>query len=203
MNTHRMQLFDDSDSKADAVSAFIADHLKQDTPVVCFMTPPHRDAVLARLTSDRTPVDSLQNTGRLVFIDAATALERLMVAGLLDHQRFESMLRDNIPQNQPCAIYGELVDLLAERGELRQAQRLEQWWSGMTAQRPLTVFCGYASTHFGHPDSLSTLQAICRAHSHVYTNPRDPLGSFLTSGPLRLAMIFAAISEWVLHSGIV
>lgn len=193
VNTHRMQLFDDSESKADAVSAFIAEHLAQDTPVICFMTPDHRDAVLARLANDEQPVELLQKTGRLAFFDASDALQGLMVDGHLNRNKFESMLRDNIPQNQPCAIYGELVDLLAERGDLRQTQKLESWWSGMTAERPLTVFCGYASAHFGHPKSIPALLAICRAHSHLQTNPRDLLASFLTKGPLRLAMIVAAV----------
>jgi hypothetical protein len=187
VNTHRMQLFDDSDSKVDAVSAFVAEHLNQDTRVLCFMTPPHREAVLARLASDNLPVESLQNRGRLTFLDASDALEQLVIDGRLDRNRFDSMLRDNIPQGQPCAIYGELVDLLAERGELRQAQQLEHWWSGITAEHPLTVFCGYASAHFGHPDAIPTLREICRAHSHVHTNPRDLLASFLTRGPLNYA----------------
>lgn len=187
MNTHRMQLFDDSESKADAVSAFVAEHLNQGTRVICFMTPPHRDAVLARLTTDELPVNALQNSGRLTFLDASDALEQLVIDGRLDRNRFSSMLRDNIPQDQPCAIYGELVDLLAERGELRQAQRLETWWGGLTAEHPLTVFCGYASAHFGHPDAIPTLREICRSHSHVHTNPRDLLASFLTRGPLRYA----------------
>lgn len=184
-----MQLFDDADSKADAVSAFIAEHINQETPVICFMTQPHRTAVLNRLTTDHFPVESLQDSGRLTFLDASDALEGLVIDGRLDRERFESMLRDNIPQNQPCAIYGELVDLLAERGELRQAEQLETWWSGLTARQPLTVFCGYASAHFGHPESIPSLRAICRAHSHVHTNPRDLLASFLTRGPLRLAVL--------------
>lgn len=188
-----MQLFDDSESKADAVAAFIAEHVNQGTPVFCFMTQPHRTAVLDRLTSYKLPVDSLQNNGRLTFLDASDALENLVIDGRLNRRRFESMLRDNIPQDQPCAIYGELVDLLAERGELRQAERLETWWSGMTAERPLTVFCGYAAAHFGHPESIPALQAICRKHSHIHTNPRDVLGSFLTRGPLMLLLLVATM----------
>lgn len=182
-----MQLFDDSESKVDAVSAFVADHLNQGTRVVCFMTPPHRVAVLARLSSANLPVDCLQNDGRLAFFDASVALEHLVIDGRLDRSRFDSMLRDIIPEGQPCAIYGELVDLLAERGELRQAHQLEHWWSGITAEHPLTIFCGYASAHFGHPDAIPTLREICRTHSHVHTNPRDLLASFLTRGPLQYA----------------
>lgn len=187
MNTHRMQLFDDSESKVEAVSAFIAEHLTQDTPVICLMTTDHRNAVLTRLAGHAHAVDALQNNGRLTFLDASAALEGLLVDGRLDRGRFDSMLRDNLPADQPCALYGELVDLLAERGDLRQAQQLESWWSRITAERPLTVFCGYASAHFGHPASIPALRAICRAHSHLQTNPRDLLASFLTTGPLRLA----------------
>lgn len=182
-----MQLFDDSESKVDAVAAFVAEQLNQDTRVICFMTPAHRGDVLARLSSDRWAVDSLQKTGRLTFLDASAVLEQLVIDGRLDRARFDSMLRDHIPQGQRCAIYGELVDLLAERGELRQAHQLERWWAGLTAEHPLTVFCGYASANFGHPDAIPTLREICRSHSHVHTNPRDLLASFLTRGPLNCA----------------
>jgi len=193
MNTHRMQLFDDADSMADAVSAFVAEHLNQGNPVICFMTQAHRDAVIARLTLDELPIESLQNSDRLTFLDASTVLEGLMIDGRLDRSRFDTMLRDNIARDQPCAIYGEVVDLLAERGELQQAEQLESWWSAVMAERPLAVFCGYTSAHFGHPDALPKLRAIGRSHSHIHSNPRDMLASFLTRGPLCLAMLVAAI----------
>ena len=65
VNTHRMQLFDDSESKVDAVSAFITEHLNQDTPVICFMTAsaPSLTVERADAPASRTSVVSISVAG--------------------------------------------------------------------------------------------------------------------------------------------
>ena len=48
-------------------------------------------------------------------------------------------------------IYGEMVDVRAARGNYKAACQLEALWNALGRRESFTLFCGYASGHFGDP----------------------------------------------------
>jgi hypothetical protein len=69
--------------------------------------------------------------------------------------------------------------VLAARGNYRGAQQLEQMWNLLGQRECFTLFCGYASGHFGDPRTAAALAGICSAHDHVHRKATDILAEFL------------------------
>ena len=63
-------------------------------------------------------------------------------------------------------IYGEMVNLLAARGDLRGALALEKAWNRAPSGAPVALLCGYSSSHFGDP-------ATGRAARHLQHTTRS------------------------------
>jgi hypothetical protein len=92
------------------------------------------------------------------------------VVGTLVHQ---------MSNGRRVCIYGEMVDVLAERGDVKSAVQLEEMWNDLGRRELFTLFCGYASGHFGEPKNAKMLAAICAAHGHVHRKRDDLLAEFL------------------------
>jgi hypothetical protein len=75
--------------------------------------------------------------------------------------------------------YGEMVDLLAERGELSEALALEQYWDGLAERMPMTLMCGYSAAHFVSTGTHRVMRDICAVHTQVHQHAQDPLANWL------------------------
>jgi hypothetical protein len=64
------------------------------------------------------------------------------------------------------------VELLAEEGNFRGAQRLETLWNELAERCSFTLLCGYCAAHFVTPGAGAALQEICRSHSRSRPMPR-------------------------------
>jgi hypothetical protein len=76
-------------------------------------------------------------------------------------------------------IYGEMVDVLAARGNYKAAQQLEYLWNDLGQRESYTLFCGYASGHFGDPKTAKVLADICDSHGHLHRKRDDLLAEYL------------------------
>ena len=54
-------------------------------------------------------------------------------------------------------------------------------------REPFTLFCGYASGHFGDPRTAAALVDICAAHTHLHRKADDLLAEFLLEQNAALA----------------
>ena len=188
---HSMQLFDSRDSVADAVSGFIAEGVEAGDVVLAVMRRETWESTARRLRERGVDPAVAQASGGLTVLDAAATLETFLVNGRIDQKLFEDSVGTLVwalaSSDRRLRIYGEMVDVLASRGDFRIALQLEARWNDLRAETPFTLFCGYSAENFGNPKLSETLQLTCLAHSHIRTNPRDPLATFLlesaSSGP--------------------
>jgi len=181
---HLLHLFDTIESRATGVAAFVGAGLAAGDDVVLFATSDHWKAIDERLQLSGGHVASAIARGRLTVLDAHETLDDLTKRGAIDPALFSTRVALAIPENPPSQnrgvrVYGELVDLLAEEGNLTGAVALERLWNDHLSSRSFTLMCGYSSTHFGHPLTRSALHEICACHSRIDTADDDPLGSFL------------------------
>lgn len=72
-----------------------------------------------------------------------------------------------------------MVDVLAARGNDKAAHQLEALWNILGGRECYTLFCGYASGHFGDPKTSKMLADICRSHSHLHRKADDLLAEYL------------------------
>ena len=178
---HLVQLFDDTDTLAEAVSAFVREGLRRQDLVMVVSTRPHWNAIAKRL--DSRSISAAIQSGQLTERDAEDSLKLFMRRGRPDRTLFARLViplvRDLTSRGRRVRIYGEMVDLLVAEGNFSGARELEDLWNELASQEPFKLFCGYSAVHFGDVRTADELRQICGAHTHVRTHTRDVLGSFL------------------------
>lgn len=181
--SHTAQLFDELDSLADTVSAFLHQGFLNGEALLVVATSSHWEAIAERLRARDVPLDQAMQSGQLAVRDARELLQQFMRFGLPDRARFDRSIGGLVRQlgsgGRRVRIYGEMVDVLAAPGNFNGARELEDFWNELGERESFTLFCGYSAVTFGDPHSARALRAICDAHSHVSADPRDQLGSFL------------------------
>jgi hypothetical protein len=140
-------------------------------------------AVAMRLSARGLPVDEALRLGYLTVRNAQETLKKFMIRERPHPGLFLASVGTLVSElaafGKPLRIYGEMVDVLAARGEYTAASELEALWNELGERHPFTLFCGYGSAHFGDPRTAAALRRICTSHSEVLSSPGDLLGSFL------------------------
>jgi hypothetical protein len=180
---HSVQLFDELDSLARTVAAFLAAGWHAGDTLLVVATAEHWSAIAARLLAIGLPLPAAIASGRLTLRDAGRTLDLFRQHEQLDPARFEATvgrLVDSLAARGPrLRIFGEMVDLLAGSGAFRCAEQLEALWNELASRQPFALMCGYTATAFGDPRSQEALRRICDAHERIHTDPDDLLASFL------------------------
>jgi hypothetical protein len=181
--SHLVQLFDSDESLTDTVSAFLFEGFRRNDTLVVVMDEQRWYAVAMRLSVLGAPIDEALASGQLTVRDAVNTLKLFMRKGRPNPDLFEEMIggliRERAVRGAPLRVYGEMVNVLAARGDYRAAEELEDLWNDLGRRSSFRLFCGYESAHFGDPRNASALQRICSSHSHVLSSPQDVLGAFL------------------------
>jgi|SoiMethySBSTD1v2_1073268.scaffolds.fasta_scaffold03155_14 DcmR-like sensory protein len=181
--THLVQLFDSDESLADVVADFFGTGLMLGETMLAVIDEERWYAVAMRMSARGLPVDEALRFGYLMLQNPRVILNRFMRRGRPNPGLFAASVGTLISELRrfcrPVRIYGEMVDVLAARGEYTMAGELEELWNELGKRQAFTLFCGYSAAHFGDPKDADALRRICAAHSEVLTNPADVLGSFL------------------------
>jgi hypothetical protein len=179
---HHLQLFDSSKSLAETVAGFLMAGFNRGEPLLVVATPEHRELLTRKLEEAGLNTREAAVASRLVVLDAAQTLDKFMRQDAPNAAAFDEVvgsLVGRLANGRRVCIYGEMVDVLAARGNLRAAHQLEELWNDLGRRESYTLFCGYASGHFGDPKSARALQDICEAHSHLHRKKDDLLAEFL------------------------
>lgn len=181
--THAVQLFDDANSRTDALVGFVRQGLEAGDKVLVVATREHWQSATARLLRRGLQLDADIASYRLAVGDAADMLDRFMTGRTLDRDLFDRTVGERVrclrAAGPRLRVYGEMVDLLASKGDFVNALRLEALWNDLLSTEPADLLCGYSSIHFGHPRNIDALSQICHAHSHLRFSPCDSLGGYL------------------------
>jgi MEDS: MEthanogen/methylotroph, DcmR Sensory domain len=181
---HVVQLFDTTDSLANVVSAFLSEGWLAGDQLLIVAKPANWLRTSERLERRGCPVAAGLKEGRITVLDAATTLARINRHGSIDRQLFFDHIGSLVGRlvsasHAAVRVYGEMVELLAEEGDLRGAQQLEHLWNELAERQPFVLLCGYNAAHFTDPGVLPALKAICTAHTRVQKNTSDMLGNWL------------------------
>jgi hypothetical protein len=180
---HAVHFYEDSHSLAEAVAPFLCEGLRGGQEVWVASTRAHVSALVTTIERLGLDTSELKAAGKLRVFDARTMLSSFMVAGRLDEQRFKSQIGDKVDRlcagrgSSPVRMYGEMVDLLYQDGNIGGAIRLEKLWSPYIKAYDIPMLCGYAVNHFHRQSRDSSGFAdVCRLHSHVHgAIPERPL----------------------------
>jgi anti-sigma regulatory factor (Ser/Thr protein kinase) len=168
---HVVKIYDDDRDLIDDVSEFIADGITAGDHVIVVATPARRHA-LEQLPG--VDVTAARATGQYVALDAGEMLRALVVDGEPDRNRFRAVMSELIEgaAPRPVRIFGEMVSLLWDGGNVDAALRLEGLWNDLAGDHELTLLCAYARSSFGDPAALGAIRRVCDHHGAIVT-PRS------------------------------
>jgi hypothetical protein len=179
---HHLQLFDSSKSLAETVTRYLMAGFARGEALLIVATPQHRELLARRLEESGLNVAQAAVASRLVILDAEQVLDKFMRHGTPNRIAFDEVVGTQVArlaEHGRVCIYGEMVDVLAARGQYKAAYQLEVLWNALGKREPFTLFCGYASGHFGDPKTAEYLGKICEAHDRVHRKKDDLLAEYL------------------------
>jgi len=179
---HIVQFFDSDESRARNVAAFLAEGFAAGERLLVVARPANVTAIFKQLEVLGVPVAAAVESGMLLAKDAEETLRRLTYQGMPDAALFDARVGEEaraLASQGRIRAYGEMVDILARRGEVDAAIKLEGLWNDLAERVSLFLMCGYSAAHFVSTSTHRALLDICRAHSGVHRDARDPLGDWL------------------------
>jgi hypothetical protein len=171
---HAVQVYRDIDELAASVTKYLAVGFDLGEPAVVIATPDHWACFGERLAEAGWDAERIERHGLLFCADAETTLAAIMDGGdEPSADRFEavvgglmSRVGTRFPERRIRA-FGEMVDLLCDRGNPAGAAQLEDLWNALARRRSFSLLCGYRVDVFDRDAQVSVLPEICRSHSHV------------------------------------
>ncbi len=181
----------------DEMAGFVAEGLHQEGRAVVVATSQHRKALLETLRAMGLDPDEPPVAGHLILLDAKKTLRSFTTGSGLDLDRFLAgvgqCVIDAGADGAPVRVFGEMVSLLWEAGDVEGAIVLEAMWNGLAAKLDFEVMCGYPASLI-ETSSLLEVRAVCDQHSSVHARKQHAVPDGDHVGPSRM---FLPVTESV------
>ena len=165
---HLVQFYADDQRLLDTLETFIANGLLADEAVIVIATPRHLHALEARLQARGLDLVAARNENRFLAFGARDAMDRFIVDGWPDAERFHAFLEPTVERarghGRKVRAFGEMVAVLWAEGRRDAAIELERLWSQVCERGQLTLLCAYPSSGFGAGDAAA-LQCVRALHT--------------------------------------
>ena len=176
---HVVQFYGHDDELAAGVIPYLAEAIEAGGVAIVIATEAHRRAFAAGM--DLTGAA----TTRLILLDAAEAMDTLLVDGRLAAHRFDKLIgdlvRDTAAGGGPIHAYGEIVALMWAEGHVTAALELEDLWNGLGREVAFALYCAYPVASMAEGDA-DAFPAVCSQHSAVVGAPSVLARAFPWSG---------------------
>lgn len=169
---HIAQVYMDDGALIDVLAHFVRTGLAQGEGVVVFATPAHWGECVCRFAAEGVSLHEAEGRGQLAVLDARTVLSSFMVDGMPDWKAFQDVVGTviNLTRRKYRRIraFGELANLLWQRGEHAAALRLEELWNHLVKLHDLALCCAYRIDDLDESSYTDGLKDIisCR-HTHL------------------------------------
>jgi MEDS: MEthanogen/methylotroph, DcmR Sensory domain len=164
---HFVQLYQELDVLTQAVARYIDTGLARGEAAIVIATPAHRAQFVARIAGAQAAIAE----GRFHVLDADDTLARFMANGMPQWQPFREAIGGLIAELRlrypTVRAYGEMVDVLWQRGEREAAIRLEQYWNELGRLQTFSLFCAYRMDPLDSAAYGGPLESVCEAHTHL------------------------------------
>jgi MEDS: MEthanogen/methylotroph, DcmR Sensory domain len=170
---HIVQLYQDHDFLNSAVCRYIGAGLANGDRIILFPTLIHWNAFRQRLETEGVNVQAARERGQLTVVDANELLPRLMRDAMPDPQVFNAVIGDVFRRAcaggsyQKLRAWGELVNILWERGDVAASMNLEDQFDQLNQKIGIAMFCSYVMDNFNGDVHAHMLPRLGRNHSHL------------------------------------
>jgi anti-sigma regulatory factor (Ser/Thr protein kinase) len=179
---HAVLFYDDARQAVDHLASYVAEGLREGGAVVTVLRPSHSDAVREALAGLGIEPDRAVAEDRLVVLDAASTLDKLLVDGMPDPARLADHAGAVVARlgagGRPVRAAGEMVALLWAEGNVVGALALESAWNDLARTIDFTLLCPYPAAALD--SSLEQVSRLCALHTdvlvpHSYASGEDGL----------------------------
>jgi len=168
---HFVQVYRDEDFLCETVAEYTGTGLRRGEGAIIIATPSHREAFIRRLEADGVAARAAVRRGQLVVLDADETLAKFTAGGMPDWQAFHALVGGVIArvrlEYSGVRAYGEMVDVLWQRGERDAAMRLEEFWNDLAKLQTFSLLCAYYMDNLDAAAYRGPLECVCKAHSHL------------------------------------
>lgn len=168
---HFVQLYQEETFLRAAVSEYVGNGLRRGDGALLITTPQHAEDFIQALEDAGLPVRDALSCGQLVVLDAQETLQKFSPGGMPDWQTFHVLIGGAIAemrlQYPNVRAYGEMVDLLWQRGERDAAIRLEEFWNDLAKLQTFSLLCAYYMDNLDAAAYAGPLECVCNVHTHL------------------------------------
>jgi MEDS: MEthanogen/methylotroph, DcmR Sensory domain len=168
---HAVLFYSGGDELAGQVSEYLLEAIRADGVAVVIATRAHRDSIAAALAGAGVDVAAREAAGRYVALDASGTMDQFMVAGWPSAASFWQVIRPIIAEaaraGKPVHVFGEMVALLWDFGQVNAAIEVEAMWNELAAQYSFSLLCGYSADSVRGDQHQDALAEVCRVHARV------------------------------------
>ncbi len=170
---HIVQLYQDQDFLTYAVCRFAGAGFANGEGVILVSTLAHWNAFRPRLEAEGVDVQAAQARGQLKVVDADELLPRFMRGAMPDPPVFNGVFTDVVGQAraegsyQKLRVWGEMVDVLWERGDVAASMNLEDLFDQLAKKIDIAIFCSFLMDNFNGDVHERMLPRLGTNHSHL------------------------------------
>ncbi|MGN6680357.1 MAG: MEDS domain-containing protein [Streptosporangiaceae bacterium] len=159
----------------ETVGEYVLGALRADEVAIVVGTWEHQLSFARYLVRAGVDLASARARGTYLELDANGILETFVMDSHADPASFWAeltpVIRRAAESGLPVRIFGEMVALLWEAGQIGAAIELEAMWNELAAQFPFSLLCAYSVRSVAGSGQLDQLTEVCRAHSAVAGEP--------------------------------
>jgi len=182
-NGHIVQFFDNEESRARNVASFLAEGYAAHEPMFLVAQPANWSAIISHLERSGVSMQRAIGDGMFVVKDAQDTLNRVSPFGSPSSGAFQEVLGGTLQalarRGARVRIYGEMSDMLAQRGDFETLLKLEAIGNHLLATTPVHVLCGYTASNFMPVPAHRPMLDICSLHTSVRRHPDDHLAAWV------------------------
>jgi hypothetical protein len=168
---HIVQLYQDQDFLNRAVCRFAGAAIANGEGIILVPTVDHWNAIRPRLEGEGVDVEAARKRGQLTVVDADEFLPRFMRDAMPDSPVFLGLAADVIGQAreryQRVRWWGEMVNVLWERGDVAASMNLEDLFDHLAKQHDIAIFCSFLMDNFNGEVHAHMLPRLGTNHSHL------------------------------------
>jgi PAS domain S-box-containing protein len=221
VSAHAVQFYENDAAFIESLSEFVGASLGAGGACIVIATQAHHHALNKKLCRNRVDGSLIAAEGRYISLDAAETLDRIMLGGRPDPQKFKDEIEPLVKRarsmvgHRSAAIsaFGEMVAILWADGNHEAAIELEHLWNDLLQGHTVNLLCAYPIGSFARQTYAQKFGKICSEHSAVipsesYTSveeraERDRLVSTLQQKALAVDLVVEEREKEVAHRKVV
>jgi hypothetical protein len=173
---HHVEFYADEQGFVESLIGFVATGIIAGESVIVIANKQHVATLNERL-SRQFDLQWLQENKMYVIMDADETLEKLMVDGWPDAEKFQEVIKDTLIRARIASpvhavrAFGEMAAILWKKGMSEATVQLETLWNELLQTLDFILYCAYPKNSFTQ-EGRGPAELIHHSHSHVFESSK-------------------------------